>query len=71
MAAKKQQVTAGHPPAELYRSIALIGAPVKDHKSKWFDHLHTVLDSRTVRAAARRVGPHPDTDLVAWFPDEC
>ena len=41
----------------------LTGTPLARlrHKSKWLDYLDTVLDSRTVRAAARRVGVHPNT----------
>jgi len=31
------------------------------HKGKWLEYLETVLDSRTVRAAARRVGVHRNT----------
>jgi len=41
----------------------LTGTPLARlrHKGKWLDYLGTVLDSRTVRAAAKRVGVHPNT----------
>jgi len=41
----------------------LTGTPLARlrHKGKWLDYLETVLDSRTVRAAAKRVGVHPNT----------
>ena len=41
----------------------LTGTPLARlrHKSKWLDYLETVLDSRTVRAAAKRVGVHRNT----------
>jgi len=41
----------------------LTGTPLARlrHKGKWLDYLETVLDSRTVRSAAKRVGVHPNT----------
>ncbi|MCB2801542.1 helix-turn-helix domain-containing protein, partial [Listeria monocytogenes] len=41
----------------------LTGTPLARlrHKGKWLDYLETVLDSRTVRAAAKRVGVPPHT----------
>ncbi|WP_314443053.1 IS1595 family transposase [Massilia timonae] len=41
----------------------LTGTPLARlrHKGKWLDYLETVLDSRTVRAAAKRVGVHRNT----------
>jgi len=41
----------------------LTGTPLARlrHKDKWLDYLDTVLDSRTVRSAAKRVGVHPNT----------
>ncbi|OIJ42568.1 IS1595 family transposase [Massilia timonae] len=41
----------------------LTGTPLARlrHKSKWLDYLDTVLDSRTLRAAAKRVGVHRNT----------
>jgi len=41
----------------------LTGTPLARlrHKGKWLDYLDTVLDSRTVRSAAKRVGVHPNT----------
>ncbi|AWL07085.1 IS1595 family transposase [Massilia oculi] len=41
----------------------LTGTPLARlrHKGKWLDYLEAVLDSRTVRSAAKRVGVHPNT----------
>jgi transposase-like protein len=41
----------------------LTGTPLARlrHKGKWLDYLETVLDSRTVRAAAERIGVHRNT----------
>jgi transposase-like protein len=41
----------------------LTGTPLARlrHKGKWLDYLDTVLDSRTVRSAAKRLGVHPNT----------
>ncbi len=41
----------------------LTGTPLARlrHKGKWLDYLETVLDSRTVRSAAKRVGVHRNT----------
>ena len=41
----------------------LTGTPLARlrHKDKWLDYLDTVLDSRTVRSAAKRVGVHRNT----------
>jgi transposase-like protein len=41
----------------------LTGTPLARlrHKGKWRDYLDTVLDSRTVRSAAKRLGVHPNT----------
>jgi transposase-like protein len=41
----------------------LTGTPLARlrHKGKWLDYLTTVLDSRTVRSAAKRVGVHRNT----------
>ncbi|AWL04079.1 IS1595 family transposase [Massilia oculi] len=41
----------------------LTGTPLARlrHKDKWLDYLDTMLDSRTVRSAAKRVGVHPNT----------
>jgi len=41
----------------------LTGTPLARlrHKGKWLDYLETVLDSRTVRPAAKRVGVHRNT----------
>ncbi len=45
----------------------LTGTPLAclRHKGKWLDYLGTVLDSRTVRSAAKRVGVHPNT-VFRW-----
>ena len=41
----------------------LTGTPLARlrHKGKWLDYLDTVLDSRTVRSAAKRIGVHSNT----------
>ncbi|MDY0965479.1 IS1595 family transposase, partial [Massilia sp. CFBP9026] len=41
----------------------LTGTPLARlrHKGKWLEYLETVLDSRTVRSAAKRVGVHHNT----------
>ena len=45
----------------------LTGTPLARlrHKGKWLDYLEAVLDSRTVRAAAERIGVHRNT-VFRW-----